>query len=72
MTVRQRITSVATIGAVVATVGGFAAATPAMSRLGGNASDASAAAGGGFSCASQQVKKGRRCSPPLATTAAQL
>jgi hypothetical protein len=52
MTVRQRITSVATIGAVVATVGGCAAATPAMARLGGTASGASAAAGGGFSCAS--------------------
>ena len=52
MTVGQRIASLATIGAVVATVGWFAATTPAMARPGGSTARASVAASG-FSCGSQ-------------------
>ena len=53
MTVRQRIASLATIGAVVATIGGFAAAAPAVARPAARSAGASTAASG-FSCGYQQ------------------
>jgi hypothetical protein len=54
MSVRQRIASFAAITIVAATVGGFAAAGPALARPVARTTSASAAASGSFTCALQQ------------------